>query len=490
MTVRELIVQWGFKVDDRRLRALDSTINATRTAILAVGAAGVAAAGAIFGLARSVGQAADAAGEAAQRVGISAKNLQEFQYAAKLGGLEAEGAETAIGFLSRSMVEAAKGGKESAASFRALGVRVRGAKGELRPTYDVMLDVADAFAKMPDGAEKTALAMRVFGRSGRAMIPTLNLGRVGISKLADEANRLGVVLSGETIAAADEWERKTVAAEAAIVGIKNTIGSALLPVVGDIADKIRKWAGENRELIAQKVTEWLQRAVEWGAKAWTWFDRMATRVGDLVAAVGGLDGAIRLLATGWAAFKAAEIAVGVWRLFFATSALAGLAGPIGLLAAGLVAVALNWDTVSRHYLMFLDEMAHGIDDFLNLPVIKQLMWLLDNLFGLTKIAGFVGGVEKTRFASPEEVSRVAREADAANLQSWLNDRVTAPVVSQLPSRLAPPVGRGAVGRTEIVIHQNLPPGTPEATRRAAAEGGRMAADSVSAAVARAAAQAG
>ena len=46
----------------------------------------------------------------------------------------------------------------------------------------VMMQVADAFKKMPDGAEKAGLAMKLFGKSGADLIPLLNEGADGLTK--------------------------------------------------------------------------------------------------------------------------------------------------------------------------------------------------------------------------------------------------------------------------------------------------------------------
>src|SRR5439155_282552 len=56
----------------------------------------------------------------------------------------------------------------------------------LRSASDVLLDLSDRFAKMPDGVEKTAQAMSVLGRNGASLIPLLNKGREEIGALANE----------------------------------------------------------------------------------------------------------------------------------------------------------------------------------------------------------------------------------------------------------------------------------------------------------------
>ena len=50
---------------------------------------------------------------------------------------------------------------------------------------------------LPDGAEKTALAIELFGKSGADLIPFLNQGREGVGALTAELQDLGVQIGGD-----------------------------------------------------------------------------------------------------------------------------------------------------------------------------------------------------------------------------------------------------------------------------------------------------
>lgn len=58
---------------------------------------------------------------------------------------------------------------------------------------------------MPDGADKSALAMKVFGKSGMELIPLLNEGSDGITKLTDRARELGLVFDEQAGRNADAF---------------------------------------------------------------------------------------------------------------------------------------------------------------------------------------------------------------------------------------------------------------------------------------------
>jgi hypothetical protein len=99
----------------------------------------------------------------------------------------------------------------------------------------VLLDLAERFKAMPDGAEKTALAVRLFGKSGAELIPFLNQGRDGINELSAEMQALGVQMSGETAAQAGKFNDALDKLKLASTSIGNQIIASLLPALNDMA---------------------------------------------------------------------------------------------------------------------------------------------------------------------------------------------------------------------------------------------------------------
>src|SRR5262249_17363417 len=139
------------------------------------------------------------------KTGVTVEDLSKLKFAAEQSGSSFDGLQTALRGLANNMEAAAAGSKSQEAAFKALGVSATDASGNLRPMNDVLLDVADKFKTMPDGATKSALAMDIFGRSGLAMIPMLDEGSAGIKAMGDQAQRLGIVFTGEAAKGADEF---------------------------------------------------------------------------------------------------------------------------------------------------------------------------------------------------------------------------------------------------------------------------------------------
>lgn len=183
-------------------------------ATLAAGALGVAVKGAI--------DHADALGKAAQKAGVTVEALSRLEYAAKLSDVSLEGLTGGLQKLSKGMADAA-GGKGPAAAFKALGIAVTDARGQLRGSDEVMSEIADRFSRLEDGATKTALAMQIFGKSGAELIPLLNSGADGLAAMADESDRLGNTISTTTAKAAEKFNDTLTTIQVAMQGVINKI---------------------------------------------------------------------------------------------------------------------------------------------------------------------------------------------------------------------------------------------------------------------------
>jgi hypothetical protein len=208
-------------------------------AIAAIGASAV-----VVGLKAVVG-ALDDLDEAAQGVGLTARSLAELRQAAIFAGVDSEKLDKSLSGLANRLSDAAKGGKESAALFGALGVAIKNNDGTLRSADDVLGDLAERFSQFRDGAEKTALANALFGEKlGRVLIPYLNQGRDGLKQYA------GVTAEAVAESAKLQQEFDKLAANSA--RFRNELAGAVVPKINETVDLLRKidWskiAGANAE---------------------------------------------------------------------------------------------------------------------------------------------------------------------------------------------------------------------------------------------------
>lgn len=210
----------------------------------ALSVAGLVAAG------RHALETADELAKLSQKTGLSVESLSLLKPIAEQAGTSMEGLAKGMQKLATAMVEAAGGSKEQAEVFARLGVSVKDAAGQLRPTEEVLLDLADAFAAMPDGAEKSALAVKLFGKSGVELIPFLNQGRAGIEELKRKFKELGLEISGDTAKAAEKFNDTLDTVKQALSGIAMKVAEAALPALQKLADALVTVASHGEEIMA------------------------------------------------------------------------------------------------------------------------------------------------------------------------------------------------------------------------------------------------
>ena len=253
MTIRELFVSIGFDVDDKAIKELDKGITHLKTGILAIGGTVAAAGASLFLLARNVANIGDTARETAQSLGLTTEAVQELQYAGELSGVGQEEMNTTLKFLAKNASEAKDGVKNYSDEFKKLGVKVTNANGELKNSDILLMDMADAISKLPDGANKTAIAVNLLGRSGHKLIPFLNDGSKGIAALRAEAQEFGAVVSDDAAKASDEFNDSITKLMWAIRGIKIAIGQGLIPQLTEMIIYAKEWIKQNNVLIQQKL---------------------------------------------------------------------------------------------------------------------------------------------------------------------------------------------------------------------------------------------
>lgn len=243
---------------------LDRFSKTAKVAFAAVAAAAVAAGTALGFAVKGAIDRADDLSKTAQRIGVTTEALSRLEWAAKLSDVSLEQLSTGLQRLSRNMLEVSQGkGAQAKAAFDALGISVTDAAGNLRDSDEVFADIADRFSRMPDGAEKTALAMQLLGRAGAQMIPLLNSGRDGLAQMADESDRLGNTISTTTGRAAEQFNDSLTRIQAVMGGVVNKIMEAVLPSLNRFGDMLASPEfAANAQQIGVAIVDAMSLAVE------------------------------------------------------------------------------------------------------------------------------------------------------------------------------------------------------------------------------------
>jgi len=184
---------------------------------------------AVVAFGKSVIDTADNMGKAAEKAGVSVEKFSLLNYAAEQSELSTQQLSISLKFLNSAIVENSK-------VLGALGVATKNATGQLRGTDEVLLDVAEAFKSLPDGALKSEAAVKLFGKSGLDMINLLNQGRGGIEAFTSEAKKMGLEISGNTAASADEFNDNLGRLKGTMMGMANDVLPSLLDGLKKVTD--------------------------------------------------------------------------------------------------------------------------------------------------------------------------------------------------------------------------------------------------------------
>jgi hypothetical protein len=209
-------------------------------------AVGIAAAASLSGLALSGGELAESLALTSQKTGLSVRDLQTWSAAGSVVGVNLDGIVEGMRKFSEALAGTGKGGAQLSGVLKELGVTSH-------DSNTALLQVATAFAKMPDGPVKSAAAVSLFGRSGLDLIPLLNKGAAGISQFSDIVSQFGPVVDKNAVDAMERWKTSTLKLSEAWDSLKVSL-SGSVGVLSSIVDKmaqVTKGTGDALHVLAQ-----------------------------------------------------------------------------------------------------------------------------------------------------------------------------------------------------------------------------------------------
>lgn len=219
--LRELLVSFGVKVDDKPLVAAAGRVDALAASVGALG--GVLGAGlAAVGLGALKTQVDDLAAEnldlskAAVKAGVGFKQFQAISYTTGLStesltvlfrkmqqnvasaGGSADDATQGFDDLDGSMSKVSTK-KQAGEVFKNLGIDVDDAGWKASSNADKFERIADSLRAVQDPAKRTLLATRALGRSGTDLLPFLEKSPEAIHALAEEFENVGGITGEQSV---------------------------------------------------------------------------------------------------------------------------------------------------------------------------------------------------------------------------------------------------------------------------------------------------
>lgn len=340
-----------------------------RAAALGRGIAGlsVAAGGAIAALTTQFASNARQTGIWADRLGIGVRDLSRLEAVAARYDVQQDALIDGLKELSIRTDDYTNGAGGSAAeAFQRLGLSQKELNETSGDTAKLFEVVSARLRQVQNVAARQRLADEIFGgQGGEQMVEFLSASAAEVQRFGEQAERAGNVLNRGDIGTVNEYFKQWRQLQNTFGGIRKIIGSALLPIIGDLMRDLRAFIADNRA----QITQWTQEFAQ----------RLPARIQSFVAGVRGGIGTLqsfvdtmggwKVALSGVALIISAPLLTAISQLLvFVVSMSAKLklltaaqwlfnaalaANPIGLaitaiagLVAGILVLRNNWSTVT------------------------------------------------------------------------------------------------------------------------------------------------
>ena len=222
--------------------------------------AGVAGAVGMGMLVKSSMNVIDKLGKVSSKLGVTSSELQKFRYAAQLAGIEETALDMGLQRFIRRVGEAAKGTGEAKDALAQMGIKLTNSNGKIRSATNLLGQVANALKDTKDPAERLRLAFKLFDSEGVAMVNMLKNGKGALTATMMEADKLGFVLSENTVKGVEKANDAFYKMGTAITGVWQKMVGSLSPSLEKFATWWTTFAGSFSNSI-QPLFAWLESAL-------------------------------------------------------------------------------------------------------------------------------------------------------------------------------------------------------------------------------------
>ena len=252
-------------------KGLGKAAKAGVAAVAAVGTAAIGAGTALVSGASDVADYGDTIDKMSQKIGISAEAYQEWDAVLEHSGASISGLKAGFKTMNSGIMSALKATEQSQAEYERLSTALAngeisleefneanealtestqkslGAFGELGFTVEDLAKMAespeDAFSQiitqlqgMDEGAERSALATKLLGRSAMELAPLLNTSAEETQAMKDKVHELGGVMSNDAVKASAKFQDTLQDLETGFDGLKRNMMSDFLPSITTVME--------------------------------------------------------------------------------------------------------------------------------------------------------------------------------------------------------------------------------------------------------------
>jgi len=214
---------------------------------------------------------------------VSAEAIQAYGLAAELSGVNTEEFARSLQKMTIRLGELEEGSDSDI--FGELGLSIT--KLREQGAEETFEQIADAISGLATDAERAAAANQIFGRNGVKLLPLLNQGAEALKVQREEAEALGLVLTGDQVASVEAMNDSFTKIGATINGIVGQVTSYLAPTIEKIATQILEMV---KEIGVENITKTITDAL------FAFADTFLAGLGTLAEVLGQIaDGILAIL---------------------------------------------------------------------------------------------------------------------------------------------------------------------------------------------------
>lgn len=335
------IGQVNLRAMSEQFKVMGNDLQSAGQSMREISAAAAALAVSIGALTVKSGQYADELNTLSKKYHIGTDELQMYAAAAELVDVDVETIAKSHTKLEKSMASAQDGTGATADAFKALGVDVVDANGNLRDGDEVWQETIQALGQVENETERDALAMQLMGKSAAELNPLIEDGGEAYEKLAQTMEEYGLeFVDEETLNKANEFNDKIDTIKAMGMIAFQQLGATLAAYLAPALDKVVEAVG--------KFANWI-----------TSLDPKVLAIIATVAAVIAVLAPLLMII--------GQISLGVSALISVFSLLAGPVGIVIAIIAALVAAGVllykNWDTIKAKAIDLKNNVVAAFNEF-------------------------------------------------------------------------------------------------------------------------------
>ncbi len=343
-TIKEFLVGLGFKVDEAGLAKFSEGIASASLRVTALATAATAAAAGIVASVQHIAAEYDQLDKLATQFRTTADAVDEFIDTAKILGLSDEKSIESLKNLDRAIVDTSMGMGRAKLVFEDLGIKVTDTAGKLKPTTEVMAELAEKFKGMEKGKQ-----IRVMERLGLdpSLLKLFNADMVALRAEMEAIDKAAGLDFGQAMAESkafmEIWRAMQQEIQKWKLLFKTTMESVSVKLMPKFRAQIRAIT-DSMINFRRKVMENMPKAIEAIMPIISIIMRVAEAFIKIVARIA--SGAMTVI--GW--FLKLNEATGGWAGYILAAAaawkylnLSFLATPLGMLLSLAAVVALLID---------------------------------------------------------------------------------------------------------------------------------------------------